>query len=142
MHDELVMLKQDCECEQILSKVVRAKVRWLHSRRRALAHRTPARIGAGDQHRALACRRGVSVSGAVPSSAARRQPMLEQLEAAAAHGIEATHFAARGKRWVRAAGTVSGVHFAAGCRASAARQLMRSMRTLRRRLDELAPSSR
>ena len=113
MHDELVILKQDCECEQIL-KIVRAKVRWLHSRRRALAHRTSARIGAGDQHRALACRRGVSVSGAVPSSAARRQPMLEQLEAAAAHGIEATHFAARGKRWVRAAGTVSGVHFAAG----------------------------
>ena len=104
-----------CECEQSsVNRRVRAKVRWLHSARRAHAHRTSARIGAGDRHRVLVCRAGVSVSGAVPSSAARRQPMLEQLEAAAAHGIEATHFAARGKRWVRAAGTVSGVPFAAG----------------------------
>ena len=112
---------------------VRAKDRWLHSRRRAHAHRTSAQIGAGDQHRVLVFRAGVSVSGAVPSSAARWSPAMENSSSVLAHGIRAARCSMTGKRRVRAEGTVSGVHLPAGCRASAARQVMRSMRTLRAR---------
>ena len=79
-----------CECEQSsANRRVRAKVRWLHSARRAHAHRTSARIGAGDRHRVLVCRAGVSVSGAVPSSAARWSPAMKNSTLAQAHGIEA-----------------------------------------------------
>lgn len=59
-------------------KVVRAKVRWLRSRRRAHVHRTSARIGAGHRHRVLVPKRHnqknavCMVAGPVRSVRARR----------------------------------------------------------------------